>query len=67
MGLGGSRGGHQQSRGVCLTPIEHFVPRASLERTRLGSKHHMMVQLAYTYSEGISDPIVDFWGPQGTP
>ena len=66
MGLGGSRGGHQQSRGVCLTPIERFVPRASLERTRLGSKHHMMVQLAYTYSEGISDPFVDFWGPQGT-
>ena len=56
MGLGGSRGGHQQSRGVCLTPIEHFVPRASLERTRLGSKHHMMVQMANVYRVRITDP-----------
>ena len=65
MGLGGSRGDHQQSRGVCLTPIEHFVPRASLEGTRFGSKHHILVQLAQLYREGISDPLVNLWGPPG--
>ena len=41
---------------------------ASLEvlcSTKFGSKHLILVQLAYLYREGISDPLVDLWGPPG--
>ena len=59
--------GSRWVKGGLLDPYRAlFAPLEVLYGTRLGSKHHMMVQLAYTYSEGISDPFVDFWGPQGT-
>ena len=66
-GVWGCFGGSGWAKGGLLDPYRAlFAPLEVLYSTRFGSKHHMTVQLAYTYSEGISGPFVDFWGPQGT-
>ena len=46
----------------CLTPIKTFLaPLEALYDTRFGSRHHIMVQLAYVNRVGITDPLSDLW------
>ena len=60
-GVLGSLGG---SRGGLLDPYRTLVaPPEVLYCTRFGSKHHIMVQLAYVNRVGITDPLSDLWSP----
>ena len=70
MGLGGFGGGFEGVwgcfagsrwvKGGLLDPsMSLFAPLKVLYGTRFGSKHHMMVQLAYANRVGITDPFPD--------
>ena len=64
MGVRGNRG---WSKGGL---IDHYrallTPQEVSYGTRFGSKHHIMVQLAYVYRVGITDPLSDLWSsPKG--
>ena len=50
--------------GVLLDPyIALFAPLEILQETRLGSKHHIIVQLANVYRVGITGIFLELWGP----
>ena len=70
-GFEGVWGCFGQSRGVkggLLDPYRKLVaPPEVLYCTRFGSKHHIMVQLAYVNRVGITDPLSDLWSPPWGP
>ena len=52
--------GSRWVKGGLLDPYRTlFAPLEVLYGTRFGSKHHMMVQLAYANRVGITDPFPD--------
>ena len=72
MGFGGGSGGSRGLRGAkrgLLDPFTAlFAPLEVLYRTKFGSKHHIMVQLANIYKVGITDPFLGLSGHyQGPP
>ena len=57
-------GGSRWVKGGLLEPYRAlFSPLEVLYGNRIGSKRHMMVQLAHVYRVGITDPFPDLWSP----
>ena len=63
VGLGGSRGVWGVQRGSTLSLWGTFCPSGSVYGTRFGSKHYIIVKLAYVYWVGITDPFLAHCGP----
>ena len=63
-GVGGCLGQSRGVKGGLLDPYRKLVaPPEVLYCTRFGSKHHIMVQLAKLFREGINKLFLDLWGP----
>ena len=63
-GVWGCFAGSRWVKGGLLDPYRAlFAPLEVLYGTRIGSKHHIMVQLAHVNRVGIADPFPDLWNP----
>ena len=60
-GSGGLQGGQLYHDGALFAPLE------VLYSTKIGSKYHIMVQLAKPHWVRITDPMLDLWDPSKDP